>query len=78
MEYSFYLIVLFSLYFFGCIFSLLEKISAYKLAVRYEEVSRSRETLREMKELKAKIRNELPLSFLWPVEIFHFLKIFKK
>ena len=69
-----YLITLIILYVALSFASLLEKISAYRFAVRYESVSRSRETLREMKELKIKVKSELVKSIVWPVEVWKLLK----
>ena len=69
-----YLITLIVLYVVLSFASLLEKISAYRFAMRYESVSRSRETLREMKELKVKVKKELVKSIVWPIEAWEFLK----
>lgn len=69
-----YAIVLFSLYVLGVVASLVEKISAYRFSIRYEDISRSRETKREVKEIRMKVKNELHLSLVWPLELWRLYK----
>lgn len=54
--------------------SILEKVSAYRFAMRYEEVSRSRETKREVKEMRDRISKDFFLSFVWPYETWKLYK----
>jgi hypothetical protein len=58
----------------GVLTSIIEKLSAYRFSVRYEDISRSRETKREVKEIRLKVREELPWSLLWPVEVWNLFK----
>jgi hypothetical protein len=58
----------------GVLTSIIEKLSAYRFSVRYEDISRSRETKREVKEIRIKVREELPWSLLWPVEVWNLFK----
>lgn len=69
-----YFLIVSSLYGVGVITSIIEKLSAYRFSVRYEEISRSRETKREVKEIRVKVREELPWSLLWPVEVWNLVK----
>ena len=48
------------IYVVGVLTSIIEKLSAYRFSVRYEDISRSRETKREVKEIRLKVREELP------------------
>lgn len=75
MEPIHYVFIVAALYGTGVIASLTEKLSAYRFSLRYEDVSRSRETKREVKEIRIKLREEVMWSFLWPVEIW---KIYKR
>jgi hypothetical protein len=61
-------------YVVGVLTSIIEKLSAYRFSVRYEDISRSRETKREVKEIRLKVREELPWSLLWPVEVWNLFK----
>lgn len=74
MEPIHYVILAAALYGTGVVASLTEKLSAYRFSVRYEDVSRSRETKREVKEIRIKIREEVLWSFLWPIEIWKLYK----
>ena len=74
MEPIHYVILATALYGTGVVASLTEKLSAYRFSVRYEDVSRSRETKREVKEIRIKIREEVLWSFLWPIEIWKLYK----
>ena len=58
----------------GVLTSTIEKLSAYRFSIRYEDISRSRETKREVKEIRLKVREELPWSLLWPVEVWNLFK----
>lgn len=69
-----YVALVFFLYFLGVGASLVEKLSAYRFSIRYEEISRSRETKREVKEIRSKVREEIPVSFLWPMELWRLYK----
>ena len=69
-----YVQVFFIIYAAGILTSIVEKLSAYRFSVRYEGISRSRETKREVKEIRMKVREELPWSLLWPVEIWNMFK----
>ena len=61
-------------YVVGVLTSIIEKLSAYRFSVRYEDISRSRETKRDVKEIRLKVREELPWSLLWPVEVWNLFK----
>ncbi len=74
MEPVHYVILIAGLYGTGVVASLTEKLSAYRFSVRYEEVSRSRETKREVKEIRAKLKEEVLWSFAWPVEVWRIYK----
>ena len=74
MEPIHYAILVFALYGAGIVASFTEKLSAYRFSLRYEDVSRSRETKREVKEIRAKLKEEVPWSFVWPVEIWRIYK----
>lgn len=69
-----YVIALFILYFLGVGASLVEKLSAYRFSIRYEDISRSRETKREVKEIRIKVRQEIPYSLVWPLELWRIYK----
>lgn len=58
-----------AIYCLGTLASFMEKLSAYRFAARYEQVSRSRETKREVKEIMSKVKKEMYRSFLWPLEV---------
>ncbi len=74
MEPVHYAILVTGLYGTGILASLTEKLSAYRFSIRYEEVSRSRETKREVKEIRAKLKEEVLWSFAWPVEVWRIYK----
>ena len=59
MEPIHYVFIVAALYGTGVIASLTEKLSAYRFSLRYEDVSRSRETKREVKEIRIKLREEV-------------------
>ena len=59
------------LYCIGVLASFVEKLSAYRFSIRYEEISRSRETKREVKEIRAKVMKEFIFSFIWPFELWN-------
>ncbi len=63
-----------TVYCVGILTSVIEKLSAYRFSVRYEDISRSRETKREVKEIRLKVREELPWSLIWPVELWNLFK----
>ena len=69
-----YLKILSIVYGLGILTSVIEKLSAYRFSIRYEGISRSRETKREVKEIRMKVREELPWSLLWPVEVWNLFK----
>lgn len=70
MEPVHYVILFAGLYGTGVVASLTEKLSAYRFSLRYEDVSRSRETKREIKEIRIKLKEEVFLSFVWPIEVW--------
>jgi len=74
MEPIHYVMLVAGLYGTGVIASLTEKLSAYRFSVRYEDVSRSRETKREIKEIRVKLKEEVFWSFVWPVEVWRIYK----
>jgi len=69
-----YVVIVSGLYGVGILASVIEKLSAYRFSVRYEDISRSRETKREVKEIRVKVKKELPWSFVWPVELWQLYK----
>lgn len=69
-----YLWIIAAVYSAGIGASVIEKLSAYRFSVRYEDISRSRETKREVKEIRMKVREELVWSLLWPVELWNLFK----
>ncbi len=69
-----YAIVTIGLYGVGILASVIEKLSAYRFSIRYEEISRSRETKREVKEIRTKVKSELPWSLAWPLELWNLYK----
>ncbi len=69
-----YVWIITSLYSVGILASFIEKLSAYRFSVRYEDISRSRETKREVKEIRIKVKEELPWSLLWPYELWNLFK----
>ena len=74
MEPVHYVMLVAGLYGTGVIASLTEKLSAYRFSLRYEEISRSRETKREVKEIRVKLKEEIVWSFVWPVEVWRIYK----
>lgn len=70
MEPVHYAMLVAGLYGTGVVASLTEKLSAYRFSLRYEDVSRSRETKREIKEIRIKLKEEVFLSFVWPIEVW--------
>ena len=74
MEPVHYAMLVAGLYGTGVIASLTEKLSAYRFSLRYEEISRSRETKREVKEIRVKLKEEIAWSFVWPVEVWRIYK----
>ena len=69
-----YAIAVTCVYSVGILASLVEKLSAYRFSIRYEEISRSRETKREVKEIRTKVKAEFPSSLIWPVELWNLYK----
>lgn len=69
-----YVVIVSGLYGVGILASVIEKLSAYRFSVRYEDISRSRETKREVKEIRVKVKKELPWSLVWPVELWQLYK----
>ena len=74
MQPEHYAIIAGAVYGIGVISSFVEKLSAYRFSVRYEDISRSRETKREVKEIRQRVKQELPWSLLWPVELWRLFK----
>lgn len=70
MEPIHFVILIACLYGTGVVASFTEKLSAYRFSLRYEEISRSRETKREVKEIRVKLKEEVFWSFVWPIEVW--------